>query len=127
MRRTADVFDWNGFQAYAELYIGALARLLEASRPGRKTALAVLYPSSSFVEDIPPGFCEYAAAKAAGEALCHALDREKLFAFSVPRYPRLLTDQTASVVPVQMESAAAIVLASIRSLESRRREKDGLA
>jgi hypothetical protein len=59
----------------------------------------------------------HAMAKAAGETLCRFLAREKQFLFSVPRYPRLLTDQTTTVVLTQTGPAAETVPASIHDFE----------
>ena len=116
-RRKASLFDKTAFDRYSEIYVAAFARLLDAFRTGQRPNLKVLYPSSSAIEQPPAGFYEYAMAKVAGETLCEFLAREGRFTFSVPRYPRLLTDQTATVVPIQTGSVEEAVLASIRAMD----------
>ena len=127
-RRRPSFFSESAFERYTDIYVAAFARLLEACRANGLTNLRVLYPSSSAVESPPSGFYEYAMAKAAGETFCRFLERDKHFVFSVPRYPRLLTDQTATVVPTQTKPAAETVLSSIRDLQhSGEKKLDGLA
>jgi nucleoside-diphosphate-sugar epimerase len=57
----------------------------------------VLFPSSTFVEDLPSGFAEYVAAKLAGEQLCRAWQSVRPDQrVVVERFPPLVTDQTAA-------------------------------
>jgi hypothetical protein len=116
-RRRASIFDKSAFDRYSEIYVAAFARLLDAFLVSEHPNLKVLYPSSSAIEQPPAGFYEYAMAKVAGETLCQFLAREGRFTFSIPRYPRLLTDQTATVVPTRTASVAEVVLASIRDMD----------
>ncbi len=99
--------------AYGELtrvYVdGFLAVLdgLDRSALGR-----VFYPSSVYVTEAAPRFAEYVAAKAAGEALCAALaGLSPGLRFSVPRLPRLASDQTSEGEPAAAPVLAALLLA----------------
>jgi len=116
-RRRDSIFDQSAFARYSQIYVAAFARLLDAFDGQQHAGLKVLYPSSSAIDRPPAGFHEYAMAKMAGETLCRFLAQEGRFTFSVPRYPRLLTDQTATVVPTRTGSTGDVVLASIRSMD----------
>ncbi|MEM7498401.1 MAG: SDR family NAD(P)-dependent oxidoreductase [Pseudomonadota bacterium] len=100
-------FDVALFAAYCAFFVDAFARIAEAL-PG---AARLLYPSTVFVTAPEPRFAEYAAAKAAGEALCTYLaaatpGRQ----VSAPRLPRLATDQNAAIVgPAAGDPVAALL------------------
>src|ERR1035441_1425967 len=68
----------------------------------RQPRLSVFYPSSVAVTERPQGMTEYTMAKAAGEVLCADMNLSLApMHVTVRRLPRLPTDQTASVVPVE--------------------------
>jgi acyl dehydratase len=77
----------------------------------------VLWPSSVAVDHPPPGMAEYADAKREGETACRRLatERSKL-TVATPRFPRLLTDQTTSFVPVEYGDAAGELLRGLRAV-----------
>ena len=83
----------------------------------RSGRLSVFYPSSVSVENRPRGMTEYSMAKLAGELLCAdlALEDPRLHVV-VARIPRVRTDQTASVVPVESADATSVMLPFIRSM-----------
>ena len=83
--------------------------------PGGK--LIVYYPSSVAVQERPPGMTEYAMVKAAGELLCADMN-QYLPGLQVmtSRLPRLLTDQTATVVPGQDQEPLDILLPLVREM-----------
>jgi acyl dehydratase len=103
------------FERLKAVYVDRFTDLLEllgTDRPRR-----VLWPSSVAVEHDVAGMAEYADAKRAGEAACARLaaaDAE--LRIEMPRFPRLLTDQTTSFVPVEFGDAAVEVLAALRRL-----------
>ncbi|MHB2208445.1 SDR family NAD(P)-dependent oxidoreductase [Methylobacterium sp. CM6257] len=79
--------------------------------------IGVFYPSSIAVESRPANLTEYAMAKAAGEVLCSDLPRLlKNVRVQVRRLPRLQTDQTSSVQPVETGSAIDEMLSAIKSI-----------
>jgi acyl dehydratase len=71
----------------------------------------LLFPSSVAVEQPPAGLAEYAAAKREAEVWCAALAAARPgLAVVVPRLPRMATDQTATVVPVEAADPVAVLL-----------------
>jgi acyl dehydratase len=98
--RNADShWDANLFRAFARFYVDAFALLVQAmqNKARGSAPLRVLYPSTVFVEQPESGFAEYAAAKAAGEALCDQLGARGGARFAKPRIPRMRTDQTSGL------------------------------
>ena len=79
--------------------------------------LAVLYPSTVFVDQRPAGMTEYAMVKAAGEQLCADMNiyLPGLQIFS-PRLPKLPTDQTAGVIPERETDALEALLPLVRGM-----------
>jgi len=75
--------------------------------------LTVVYPSTAFIDHPEPGFAEYAAAKEAGEALCRSLEGRD-FRCLHPRLPRILTDQTNALIPLDTVDAIPVLLRLIR-------------
>ena len=65
----------------------------------------IFYPSSVFLDELPLDMIEYCAAKSAGEFICNSLQK-KYTSISIdkPRLPRMLTDQTSSILPIHSES-----------------------
>lgn len=111
--RVAGAFDEAAFARYADIYLAAFARLC-AALPA-DIPIGVLWPSSVFVTDRPAGLTEYAMAKAAGETLCRDLGSAyPRLTIRAPRLPRVLTDQTAGVVPVETEDAVATMTRVLR-------------
>ena len=84
-------------------------------------ALTAFYPSSVFVESNPPDMIEYSMAKMAGEMLCANINRAGgRVHIIVSRLPRLLTDQTATVLPMEKEDPLKVMLPVIRNVQSSR-------
>lgn len=81
--------------------------------------LAVYYPSSTAVEERPPGMTEYAMVKAAGEQLCKDMNQYVSgLKIITTRLPRLRTDQTATVIPSREVDAIEVMLPIIREMKS---------
>ncbi len=118
--RTADQ-QWNQdlFVRFSHAYVDAFATLVRAVSvavpPGNPRA-RFLYPSSIFVERPEKGFAEYAAAKAAGEALCDDLARHYQTTILHPRFPRLRTDQTSALLETGIQDPLPIILAVVQQL-----------
>jgi nucleoside-diphosphate-sugar epimerase len=101
---------------YAEGFYEVCTSALRDSKPGS----SVFYPSSVAVEDHPLDMTEYAMAKAAGEILCRDLARSNEgFHFIIERLPRMLTDQTATVMPVKTIAPLEVMLSIVRRMEAR--------
>jgi acyl dehydratase len=111
--------EWNVslFKKYCEIYLTAFSRLVSVIGRSASAAagkISIYYPSSIYVECPEKGFSEYAVAKAAGEALCRQLShRFSQIDFTMPRLPRMSTDQTASIVPIQAEPALTVMMDSL--------------
>lgn len=102
------------FRSYCDIYVQGFHATLN-SLGGVK---GVLYPSSTVVDELPPNMMEFAAAKAAGESLCRSLAAaQPRVLFHVPRFPRLATDQTATLLRVPMTDPMAPMLATLRQLK----------
>ncbi len=81
--------------------------------------LSVFYPSSVAVESHPPDMTEYAMAKTAGEVLCADLNAQwPNIRIVVNRIPRVLTDQTASLVQVESADPLDVMLPIIRQVQT---------
>jgi acyl dehydratase/NAD(P)-dependent dehydrogenase (short-subunit alcohol dehydrogenase family) len=83
--------------------------------------LTAFYPSSVFVESNPPDMAEYCMAKMAGEMLCANMNRTGGRVHTiVGRLPRLLTDQTATLIPVETGDPLKVMLPVVRNVQSSR-------
>ena len=77
--------------------------------------LTAYYPSTVFVDDGPPDLVEYAAAKAAGEVAARRwADAGKQQRLVIDRLPRLATDQTAALRPLDLDDPVPLLLDAIR-------------
>jgi pimeloyl-ACP methyl ester carboxylesterase len=111
------VFDAAKFEGFVAVYVTAFERLV-GYLLGRwpEAELSVFYPSSVAVETRPKGITEYAMAKAAGEILCTDLGAaHRRLKVAVPRLPRIMTDQTATVPPVPAADPVETMLALLRA------------
>lgn len=110
-------FDAEAFTRFTNIYLTAFDRLVLALSKGSSELLRIFYPSTSFIDELPAGFAEYAAAKAAGEVHCAYLNRTlKPVAIRPCRLPKLGTDQTASLIPQSVGSALEVMLETVRGL-----------
>ncbi len=112
------VFNHRLFQKFSSYYIEGFLSIL---RPfiQEKTPLKILYPSTVALDELPPDMAEYCCAKSAGETACAGIEKQypqiKIYC---PRFPRLETDQTASLYPVENKQPAPILLAVMREMAS---------
>lgn len=99
--RPGAAWDIALFERYCAFYVTGLARsfsAVDAMFGTSRQPLTIFYPSSIFVSQPTAGAAEYAAAKAAGEALCRYLGAVRPgLNVKMPRLPRVLTDQTAGM------------------------------
>jgi hypothetical protein len=108
------------FEKFASIYVDGFHDLMVGlfARQQPKT-LTAMYPSSTAVVERPPGMTEYSMAKAAGEILCSELMRaHQGLSITVPRLPRIQTDQTATVPPVPAADPVEIMLPLLRNERS---------
>ena len=116
--RTSDSFSSENFRQFCSVYIDGFENVCRFVRVRSRAAiLAVFYPSSVVVEEVPPGLVEYAMAKAAGEILCAGLMRQVSgLKVVVGRLPRVLTDQTATIAQVENADSLTTMLPFIHAL-----------
>jgi hypothetical protein len=119
-RAQAEIFSTDRLEEFLKVYVDGfwnLAKELRARRPG----VSVFYPSSVSVSERPRGMTEYSMAKAAGEVLCADMNQSLApMRVTVSRLPRLPTDQTTSIVPVDTASALETMLPIIREVQTER-------
>jgi hypothetical protein len=117
-RAQSALFSRTRLNEFLNTYVDGFLDLVHALR-ARRTDVSLFYPSSVFVAERPPGMIEYAMAKAAGETLCSEMNlRWAPLHVTVERLPRLLTDQTASIIGTRLASPAAHLLSLVRQVQS---------
>jgi NAD(P)-dependent dehydrogenase (short-subunit alcohol dehydrogenase family) len=102
------------FNEFSKYYVNGFAALVEALQ---KLGLQnVFYPSTVFIDELPPEFAEYALSKSAGELWCRAFAKKHPeMRFYCPRLPKMATDQTVSLRPAQTPDPAPIILTALRN------------
>jgi hypothetical protein len=113
-------FSFERFQDFSRYYVDGFLNTFQAARALGNSLANVLYPSSTFVDELPLNMGEYAAAKAAGEAVCHFLQKaHPEIQFHCPRLPRLATDQTATLIRTDLPDPTPTLLALLRQLRAK--------
>ena len=106
-------FDQKIFKNFCDYYIFGFSNLCNFL--SQRSKLRVLYPSSIYINQIPLNMGEYSAAKAAGEILCLFLEKSNPnLKIHIPRFNKLETDQTSSILPQNLEDSMHILLKAIR-------------
>lgn len=114
---SAGSFSHALFEKFCAYYLRGLAQTVEALQSLGARHLWVFCPSSVAVDELPPNMGEYAAAKAACEVLCDFLQKTgKGLRFRTDRLPRMATDQTASLLPVDNRPPAPTLLDILRQM-----------
>ena len=120
-RQKEGLFVSSLFDEFIQVYVKGFydcCRFLHERGP---RALTAFYPSSVFVESGPIAMAEYSMAKMAGEILCDNMNRSAGGVHViVGRLPRLKTDQTATVPPVDSGDPLEVMLPIIRKVQSSR-------
>jgi len=103
------------FAMLLETYLSGFARSVEWMAPRGVSNACIWYPSTVFVDLPNPCFAEYTAAKACGEALCGQLSKQMApLRIVADRLPRLPSDQTQGLTPVDVADGVEVLLASLR-------------
>jgi hypothetical protein len=114
---TGSETDGAVLQRFLGVYVEAFTRLCESVPP--LSPVRIFYPSTVFIDDTPPGFAEYATAKAAGEAACRSMAAARPnLSFVVPRLPRLRTDQTSSFLDRPAPDPLPVMLDVVRAMNA---------
>ena len=110
-------FSSRRFDGFADYYVTGFLRTVQALVDSTSGLQKIFYPSSIAIEELPPDMGEYAAAKMAGEVLCDFLQKTNPgLIIHKPRLPRIATDQTASLLPVDNQDPVSILLPHLREL-----------
>lgn len=119
-RRRAELFSDALLGEFLRFYVASFGELCSWLSSLGGSGKAVLYPSSVYVDARPKGLTEYAMAKAAGEILCADLGRSmRGLSIVATRLPRILTDQTATLMIGSSAAAVEALLPAIREMASR--------
>jgi hypothetical protein len=105
------------FNSFCDYFVSGFAGVVESLQ---KLGLRnVFYPSTVFIDERPNNFAEYFLAKSAGEGLCQALGQKYSgMHLYYPRLPKMATDQTASLQPVQSLDPAPIILEALQNFRA---------
>lgn len=107
------------FKEFSRVYLDAFHEVCAAVLGNAESQISIFYPSSVAVTDHAADMTEYAMAKAAGEMLCADLARaDARIRVIVERLPRMLTDQTATTMPVKTASPLDVMLPIVRRMEA---------
>jgi NAD(P)-dependent dehydrogenase (short-subunit alcohol dehydrogenase family) len=110
-------FSPQRFKSFSEYYVTGFLRTVQALADPATGLQKVFYPSSAAIEQLPLDMGEYAAAKMAGEILCDFLKKaHPELAIHKPRLPRVATDQTVSLLPVNNQEPVPVLLGHLRYL-----------
>lgn len=112
-RGKAGLFDPQRLAEFILFYVTGFFDLVTALRPR-----GVFYPSSTAIEERPREMTEYAMAKVAGELLCADITKYTATSVVVARLPRLPTDLTASITPVETADPMAVLLPVLRQVQA---------
>jgi acyl dehydratase/NADP-dependent 3-hydroxy acid dehydrogenase YdfG len=119
-RQKESRFVMSLFDEFVQMYVKGFYDCCHYLGEHGSRALTAFYPSSVFVESNPPDMIEYCMAKMAGEMLCTNMNRANgRVHIVVSRLPRLLTDQTATVLPMGTEDPLKVLLPEVRNVQSR--------
>jgi acyl dehydratase/NAD(P)-dependent dehydrogenase (short-subunit alcohol dehydrogenase family) len=120
-RRSPGFCSRERLDEFHKFYVHGFLELLDAAQALGWNGLSVFYPSTTFVRQRPPGMLEYAMAKAAGELLCAEINRFRPgIRVIARRLPRVLTDQTVSLIHRKSENAVAVMLPIVRMMQLNR-------
>lgn len=110
-------FSEKRFATFSEYYVAGFLRTVQSAAASAPDLQKIFYPSSAAVDELPSDMGEYAAAKMAGEVLCDFLQKTTPgIAIHKPRLPRVATDQTAGLLPVNNQDPVPVLLAHLRYL-----------
>jgi acyl dehydratase/NADP-dependent 3-hydroxy acid dehydrogenase YdfG len=120
-RQKQSPFVTSLFDEFVQMYVKGFYDCCRYLGEHGSGALTAFYPSSVFVESNPSDMTEYCMAKMAGETLCANMNRASArVRIIVSRLPRLLTDQTATVLPMGAEDPLKVMLPVIRKVQTSR-------
>jgi NAD(P)-dependent dehydrogenase (short-subunit alcohol dehydrogenase family) len=118
-RQKAAWYVADRFRELCRIYADGFEAICSALQARGTPKLTAFYPSSVAVTERPKEMTEYSMAKAAGELLCADMNRFiKGMRVVIKRLPRVLTDQTATVMPTQSADPLEVMLPIIREMHA---------
>jgi hypothetical protein len=80
----------------------------------------IFCPSTVAINELPTNMAEYTVAKTASEVICTFLEKaDRELIIHKPRFPRVATDQTLSIMPVNNRDPVPIMLDELRIFRDR--------
>jgi acyl dehydratase/NAD(P)-dependent dehydrogenase (short-subunit alcohol dehydrogenase family) len=117
-RQKESLFVTSLFEEFIQMYVKGFYDCCCSLGEHQPQAVTAFYPSSIFVESSPPAMTEYSMAKIAGEMLCANMNRAGgRVHVIVSRLPRLWTDQTATVLPLERSDPLTVMLPVVRKVQ----------
>ncbi|MBV9065759.1 MAG: hypothetical protein JO004_08325 [Methylobacteriaceae bacterium] len=110
--------DYQQFRDFLSFYVFGFNALVDTFRAAASVP-TFFYPSSVLAEDLASHFSEYSMAKLAGEMLCENLRANHNASIVYERLPGLPTDQTQSLLEMQVQDPIDILLPLIRAVQSK--------
>jgi acyl dehydratase/NADP-dependent 3-hydroxy acid dehydrogenase YdfG len=119
LSRRTKAFSREVLDYFTAFYVDGMEKLVRTLAEAHPDPIRVFNPSSVAITERTPNMAEYVMAKAAAEILGEYLVRSYGNVSVVShRLPRLLTDQTVTVSPVQTAPAEDVMLPLIRQFQS---------
>lgn len=113
------IFSEKLFNKFCDYYVSGFFNTINLFLTHISTIKKVFYPSSIFIDELPLPFCEYAASKAAGEVLCKFMEKDKKsISIYMPRLPKMATDQTVSIISINIDDPIPIMLEYLRKFKN---------
>jgi acyl dehydratase len=117
--RRRGFFDYELLRGFEDIYVTAFGRLVDLVSKLAPGGLRVFYPSSIAVDESLREMAEYAIAKRLSEEICTFYNRySETVRIVVERLPRLRTDQTGTLLPVDAQDCLSAMLPIVQHLES---------
>jgi hypothetical protein len=124
-RKRSVLYSPTALDEYLAVYCSGFHNLCEALA-GAGNRLAAFNPSSTAIEERPKGAVEYVMAKSAAEILAAEISRSRPnIEVIADRLPRLLTDQTATVLPIESANVVDLLLPIIERMHRASRPQSG--
>jgi acyl dehydratase len=110
-------FSHQRFTTFSAYYVTGFHRTVQTLSGPYYGLQKIFYPSSAAIDALPLDMGEYCAAKMAGEILCDFLQKaHPRLIIHKPRLPRVATDQTLSLLPVNNQDPVPLLLSHLRCL-----------
>jgi acyl dehydratase/NADP-dependent 3-hydroxy acid dehydrogenase YdfG len=119
-RRRLEIYQANDMHDFLQIYVKGFYDVVRGLLKMRRGArLAIFYPSSVAVDDLPSDLFEYKSAKLIGEQLCGRLQqRNAALAIKVVRLPRMSTRQTQTLINAPAEAPERVLLPIVKEVQS---------